>query len=90
MTKLLVFFTRESAWKKYQTPTHFYSSCQFRNPNISNASKLVTDVACGTDAHTWQERREVEEIQEEQERGWEDEGNVRVEAGKLIFWQRNV
>jgi len=38
--------------------------------SLSSPSKLVTDVACGTDSHTWQERRKVEEIQEEQERGW--------------------
>ena len=66
-TKLLVFFHLGMCLKKKnQMPTHFHSSCQFRNPNISSASKLVTDVACGTDSHTWQERRKGEEIQEEQ------------------------
>ena len=63
---------------------YFHYSCQFRNRNISDASKLLTDVAFGADAHTLQETRKVEEIQEEQGRGRMKE-NERVEAVKWLF-----
>jgi hypothetical protein len=57
---------------------------QFRNRKISDAFKLLTDVAFGTDAHTWQERRKVEEIQEEQERG-KDERKRKSRSWEVAF-----